>query len=55
MQNKKNLKPIPAFKNEKEESLFWDTHDTTEYFDFKSPITMKVFLDEKAREEALKL
>lgn len=31
--NKKNLKPIPKFKNEDEERDFWDTHDLTDYFD----------------------
>ena len=31
MSNK--LKPIPAFKSEAAERRFWQTHDTTEYFD----------------------
>ncbi len=30
----KNLKPIPKFKNEKEERKFWMTHDSTEYVDW---------------------
>ena len=30
----KNLKPIPKFKNEKEERRFWMTHDSTEYVDW---------------------
>lgn len=29
----KTTKTIPTFKNESEEKAFWDTHDTTEYFD----------------------
>jgi predicted DNA binding CopG/RHH family protein len=29
----KKLKVIPKFKSEAEERRFWDTHDTTEYFD----------------------
>jgi predicted DNA binding CopG/RHH family protein len=29
-----NLKPIPKFKNEDEERNFWETADTSEYFDF---------------------
>ena len=29
----KELKKIPAFKSEAEESAFWDEHDVTEYFD----------------------
>lgn len=31
----KNIKKIPAFKNENEERDFWQTHDATEYFDLK--------------------
>ena len=27
------MKKLPKFKNEKEEALFWDTHDSTEYLD----------------------
>ena len=30
----KSLKPIPKFKNEKEERKFWLTHDSTEYVDW---------------------
>lgn len=30
---KKKLKPIPKFKSEAEERKFWETHDTTGYFD----------------------
>lgn len=33
---KKKLKPVPKFKNEKEEKIFWQTHDSTEYFDLGS-------------------
>lgn len=29
----KKLKVIPKFKSEAEERRFWETHDTTEYFD----------------------
>jgi predicted DNA binding CopG/RHH family protein len=29
------LKNIPAFKNEEEEREFWDTHDSSEYIDWK--------------------
>ena len=31
---KKNLKKLPKFKNEDEERKFWDTHNSTEYFDW---------------------
>lgn len=34
----KKLKKIPKFKNEEEEANFWDTHDTTDYFDFSKAI-----------------
>ena len=27
------LKEIPKFKSEEEEVIFWDTHDTSEYYD----------------------
>ena len=30
----KQLKKIPKFKNEKEETDFWSTHDSTEYVDY---------------------
>lgn len=30
----KKLKPIPYFKNEDEERDFWDTHDSSDYFDW---------------------
>lgn len=33
---KRELKPIPKFKSEDEEREFWDTHDTTEYFDLST-------------------
>lgn len=36
----KKLRPIPKFKNEEEEAKFWDTHDTTEYFDTTKPIRL---------------
>jgi len=29
----KKLKEIPIFESEEQESAFWDTHDTSEYFD----------------------
>lgn len=31
----KNLKHIPNFKDEKEEANFWNTHDSSEYIDWK--------------------
>ncbi len=34
----KKLKPIPKFKSEAEERKFWETHDTTEYFDWSKAV-----------------
>ncbi|WP_036308695.1 BrnA antitoxin family protein [Methyloglobulus morosus] len=31
---KKKLKQIPAFTNEAEERVFWETHDSTDYLDW---------------------
>ena len=30
----KKLKTIPSFRNEAEERVFWETHDSAEYFDW---------------------
>jgi len=35
MRKSKRLKPIPKFSSRKEEREFWETHDTSEYFDEK--------------------
>ena len=32
--SKKELKPIPHFKNEDEERAFWGTHDSMDYVDW---------------------
>ena len=29
----KKLKTVPTFRSEAEERLFWETHDTADYFD----------------------
>jgi hypothetical protein len=31
---KRELKPIPAFRNEAEERRFWETHDSSDYVDW---------------------
>ena len=31
---KKQLKPIPQFANEKEEQLFWEQNDSSDYLDW---------------------
>lgn len=38
----KKIKPIPKFENEDEERDFWDTHDTTEYFDTDHPVKLNL-------------
>lgn len=37
------LKKIPQFKSEDEERDFWDTHDATDYFDFRKAIRGPLF------------
>ena len=32
----KELKKLPMFKDEAEESIFWDQHDVTDYFDMSN-------------------
>jgi predicted DNA binding CopG/RHH family protein len=32
---KKKLKTVPKFRNEAEERVFWETHDTADYFDLR--------------------
>jgi predicted DNA binding CopG/RHH family protein len=32
--SKKRHKPIPQFRSEAEERVFWETHDSTEYVDW---------------------
>ena len=33
---KKNRKPVPKFKSEKEERQFWETHDSTPFVDWSN-------------------
>ena len=30
----KKLKPVPKFKNQRDETAFWSTHDSAEYIDW---------------------
>lgn len=30
----KNLKPLPTFRSEQEERVFWETHDSSDYADW---------------------
>ena len=42
---KKKIKPMPKFKNEREEREFWTTHDTTDYFDFSESNRVEIEFD----------
>ena len=47
----KQLLPVPKFQNEDEEFEFWQTHDTTDYFDWSNAERLS-FPNLKATEEA---
>ena len=32
---RRKRKPVPAFKDEAEERLFWETHDSADYLDWR--------------------
>ena len=42
---KKNIKPIPRFRSERDEREFWTTHDTTDYFDFSKSSRVEIAFD----------
>jgi len=42
---KKKIRPVPKFKKEQDERDFWNTHDTTEYFDFSKSNRVKIESD----------
>jgi CopG antitoxin of type II toxin-antitoxin system len=35
---RKKIRPLPRFRKEQDERDFWNTHDTTEYFDFRDRV-----------------
>ncbi|MBN2104194.1 BrnA antitoxin family protein [bacterium] len=37
-----NKKEIPRFKNEEEETVFWATHDSSEYIDWSQSISISL-------------
>ncbi len=43
---RKKSKPIPKFKTEEEEREFWQTHDTTDYFDFSKENRVEIEFDQ---------
>ena len=36
------LKPVPVFKDEAEERVFWETHDSTEYLDWAAAAQVRL-------------
>src|SRR5713226_10365081 len=42
---KKKIRPLPKFRKEEEEREFWNTHDTTEYFDFSKSNRVEIEFD----------
>lgn len=42
---KKKIKPVPTFRSERDEREFWDTHDTTDYFDFSKSNRVAIEFD----------
>jgi predicted DNA binding CopG/RHH family protein len=52
---KKHLKKLPKFKNENEERKFWDTHDSTDYFDLSLALTGPLFPNLKPSSQSISL
>ena len=42
---KKRIRPVPKFKKELDEREFWNTHDTTDYFDFSDSKRVEIEFD----------
>ncbi len=51
--NMKNLRPVPKFKSIKEEALFWDDHDLTDYFDFSKMKRVRFVLEKPKKRRSL--
>lgn len=54
MKKKTPLKTIPHFENEDEEREFWQTHDSTDYFDYSKSRRVTIKFDPSV-EEPVKL
>ena len=37
----KKLKTVPKFRSEAEERVFWETHDTADYFDLSKAVPVR--------------
>jgi len=42
---KKKVRPVPKFRKQQDERDFWNTHDTTEYFDFSKSKRVEIEFD----------
>lgn len=42
---KKKIRPVPKFRTEQDEHEFWNTHDTTDYFDFSKANRVEIEFD----------
>jgi hypothetical protein len=42
---KKKVRPVPKFRKKQDERDFWNTHDTTEYFDFSKSKRVEIEFD----------
>jgi hypothetical protein len=42
---KKKVRPVPKFRKEQDERDFWNTHDTTDYFDFSKSNRVEIEFD----------
>lgn len=54
MANRRKLKPVPEFRSEAEERVFWETHDTTDYVDW-SQARLGVFPNLKPTTQTISL
>ncbi|OGE80715.1 MAG: hypothetical protein A3E98_04600 [Candidatus Doudnabacteria bacterium RIFCSPHIGHO2_12_FULL_48_11] len=52
---KRHIKKLPKFKNEDEEREFWDTHDSTEYFDLSKAMIGPLFPNLKPTSQSISL
>jgi predicted DNA binding CopG/RHH family protein len=42
---KKKIRPVPKFRKEQNEREFWNTHDTTDYFDYSDSKRVEIEFD----------
>jgi predicted DNA binding CopG/RHH family protein len=42
---KKKIRAVPKFRKEQDEREFWNTHDTTDYFDFSESKRVEIEFD----------